>query len=117
MSSEVGLRLHPSTPSRETFLVVQMVKNQPAMCGTWARSLDWEDPTEEKMAPNCSILTWEVPGTEEPGRLESMGSQRVETTSLSLSLSPLLIYQAMPWDITFSTVFCNVIQTLFQGSF
>ena len=80
MSSEVGLRLHPSTHSRETFLVVQMVKNQPAMHGTRARSLDREDPMEEKMAPNCSILTWEVPGTEEPGRLESMGSQRVETT-------------------------------------
>ena len=75
--------MHPSTPSRETFLVVQMGKNQPAMRGTRARSLDREDPMGEKMAPRCSILTWEVPWTEEPGRLESMGSQRVKTTEVT----------------------------------
>ena len=69
--------MHPSTPFRETFLVAQTGKNQPAMRGTRDRSLDREDPMEEKMAPHCSILTWEVPWTEEPSRLESMESQRV----------------------------------------
>ena len=39
--------------------------------------LDWEDPLEKEMATHSSILAWEVPWTEEPGRLQSMGSQRV----------------------------------------
>ena len=41
------------------------------------RSLGWEDPLEKKMAPDSSILAWKIPRTEEPGRLQSMGSQRV----------------------------------------
>ena len=43
----------------------------------WVHSLGWEDPLEEKMATHCSILTWRIPWTEEPGGLQSMGSQRV----------------------------------------
>ena len=42
-------------------LVPQMVKNPPAMCGTWARSLGWEDPLEEGMAIHSSILAWRIP--------------------------------------------------------
>ena len=58
-------------------LVTQMVKNLPAMQETWVRSLGWDDSLEEGMATHSSILAWEIPQTEEPGRLPSMGSQRV----------------------------------------
>ena len=54
-----------------------MVKNPPAMQETWVRSLGWKDPLEEEMATYSSILAWRIPGTEEPGSLQSMGSQRV----------------------------------------
>ena len=43
----------------------------------WVRSLSWEDPLEEEMATHSSILAWKIPWTEEPGRLQSMGSQRI----------------------------------------
>ena len=59
------------------FLVTQMVKNLPAMWETWVRSLLWEDPLEEGRAIHFSILTWKIPWTEEPGELQSMGSQSV----------------------------------------
>ena len=59
------------------FLIAQMVKNLPAMQETWVQSLGWEDPLEEGMATHSSILDWRIPWTEEPGRLQSMGSQRV----------------------------------------
>ena len=60
-------------------LVAQMVKNPPAMRETWVWSLDWEDPLEESMAWQTTpvFLPGESPGTEEPGGLQSMGSQRV----------------------------------------
>ena len=55
-------------------LVAQMVKNPPAMQETWVRSLGWEDPLEEGMTPHTPVfLPGESPGTEEPGRLQSMG--------------------------------------------
>ena len=55
----------------------QMVKNLPAMWEAWVQSLGWEDPLEREMATCSSILAWEIPWTEEPGGLQSMGSQRV----------------------------------------
>ena len=60
------------------FLVVvaQSVKN-PAMQETWVQSQGWEDPLEKEMATHSSILVWRIPWTEEPGGLQSMGSQRV----------------------------------------
>ena len=58
-------------------LVAQMVKNPPAMHKTQIQSLDWENPLEKGMATHSSILTWRIPWTEEPGGLQSMGSQRV----------------------------------------
>ena len=58
-------------------LVAQMVKNLPAMQQTWVQSLGWEDPLVKRMATHASILAWRIPWTEEPGRLQSMGSQRV----------------------------------------
>ena len=54
-----------------------MVKNLPAMQETWVRSQGWEDPLEEGMAIHSGILAWRILWTEEPGGLQSMGSQRV----------------------------------------
>ena len=53
------------------------VTNPPVMQEMWVRSLDWEDPMEEGVATHSSILAWRIPWTEEPGGLQSMGSQRV----------------------------------------
>ena len=54
-----------------------MVKNQPAVQKTQAPFLGQENPLEKEMATHSSILAWRIPWTEEPGRLQSMGSQRV----------------------------------------
>ena len=54
-----------------------MVKSLPAMWETGVQSLGQEDPLEKKMATHSSMLAWEIPWTEEPGRTVSMGSQRV----------------------------------------
>ena len=71
-------------------LVAQMVKRLPTMLEIQVQSLGWEDPLEEEMATHSSTLAWKIPWTEEPGRLQSMGSQRVGhdwATSLHLALS------------------------------
>ena len=65
-----------------------MVKNLPAMQETWLRSLGWEVTMEKEMATHSSILAWETPWTEEPGGLQSMGSQRVGHTGLLNSKTP-----------------------------
>ena len=57
--------------------MAQTVKSLPAMQETRLRSLGREDPLEKEMATHSSILAWEIPWTEEPGGLLSMGSQRV----------------------------------------
>ena len=54
-----------------------MVKNPPAMLETWVQFLVQEDSLEEGMVADFSILAWRIPWTEEPGRLQSMGLQRV----------------------------------------
>ena len=61
-------------------LVAQKVKNLTAMLKTRVRSLRWEDPLEEGMATHSSVLAWEIPWTERPGGLQSMGSQDPDTT-------------------------------------
>ena len=58
-------------------LVAETVKNPPAMQETQVRSLGWEDPLKKGMVTHSSILAWRIPRTEEPGRLQFMGSQRV----------------------------------------
>ena len=62
---------------RNASLVAQRVKRLPAMQETWVQSLGREDPLEKEMATHSSILAWKIPRTEKPGRLQSMGSQRV----------------------------------------
>ena len=71
-----------------------MEKKPPANAGdlqeTWVQSLDWEDSLEQEMATHSGILAWKIPWTEKPGRLQSVGSQRVEhdrVTSLSFTSS------------------------------
>ena len=69
-SSEVDIKVHVSS-------VAQMVKRLSTMQETRVRSLGWEDPLEKEMATHSSTIAWKIPWTEEPGRLQSMGSQRV----------------------------------------
>ena len=68
-------------------LLAQMVKHLSRMRETRVRSLGWEDPLEKEMAIHSSTIAWKIPWTEEPGRLQSMGSLRAGhdwVTSLSL---------------------------------
>ena len=60
-----------------TSLVAQMVKCLSTLRETWVQSLVSEDPLEKEMAVHSSTIAWKIPWTEEPGRLQSMGSQRV----------------------------------------
>ena len=62
-------------------LVAQLVKNPPAMQETLVQLLGWEDSLEEGIETLSSILAWRIPWTEEPGRLQSMGLQRVRWLS------------------------------------
>ena len=61
-------------------LVAQMIKKLPAMQKTWILSLDPEDPLEKEMATHSSSPAWEIRRTEEPGGLQSMGSQELDMT-------------------------------------
>ena len=60
-----------------TSLLAQTVKCQPTMLETWVWSLGWEDPLEKEMATHSSTLAWKIPWMEEPGSVQSTGSQRV----------------------------------------
>ena len=61
-------------------LVTQRVKNLPAMQETWVQFLGKEDALEKEMATHSTILAWRIPWTDEPGRLQSMGSQESDMT-------------------------------------
>ena len=81
-SSQDGEEAHVSSLSSlfcsyRASLVNQMVNNLPAMWKAGVQFLGWEDPLEKGMATHSSVLAWRIPWTEEPGRLQSMGSQRV----------------------------------------
>ena len=58
-------------------LIAQSLKSLPAVQETWVRSQGWEDPLEKEMTTHSSIIAWKISWTEEPGELQSMGSQRV----------------------------------------
>ena len=62
---------------KQASLVAQMVKNLPAMEETRVQSLGWEDSLKKEMATYSNTLVWEIPWTEEPSRLQSMGSQKL----------------------------------------
>ena len=88
-------------------LVAQRIKHLPAMQETRVRSLGWEYPLEKEMATHSSILAWRIPWTEEPGRLQSTGSQRVRhdwatslfhfkpLSSCVLSIWPAALFQPL----------------------
>ena len=61
-------------------LIAQSMKNMPAMQETWVGFLGWKDPLEKEMATHSSIFAWRIPWTEEPGGLQSTGSQVSDTT-------------------------------------
>ena len=69
------MEYHPSWAS----MVAHIVKNLPAMWETCIQYLGWEDPLEKGTATHSSILAWRIPWTEEPGRLQPMGSQGVRS--------------------------------------
>ena len=60
-----------------------VVKNLPVNAGTQVRSLGWEDPLEKEVTTHSSILAWKIPWTEDPGGLQSMGSQESDMTELT----------------------------------
>ena len=68
-----------------------MVKRLPAIRETWVRSLGWEDLLEKEMATHSSTLAWKIPWTEEPGRLQSMGSPKESNTTEQLHFPFLLV--------------------------
>jgi len=61
--------------SKTGFPAGQTLKHLPAVQETWIQSLGWEDPLEKEMATHSSALAWKIPWTEDPGRLQSLGSQ------------------------------------------
>ena len=73
-----------------------MVKNLPAVQETCIQSLGWENPLEKRMATHSSIVAWRIPRTEEPGKLQSMGSQRIRhewaTNAFTLNIFVQLLF-------------------------
>ena len=81
-------------------MVAQTVKCLPTVQDTWVRFLGWEDALEKVMAPHSSTLAWRIPWMEEPGRLQSMGLQRVgHDWATSLSLYCVLSIQYIPYSV------------------
>ena len=94
-----------------TSLVVQMVKLLSTMRETWVQSLGWEDPLEKEMAIHSSTIAWKIPWTEEPGRLQSTGSQRVRhdwVTSLSqIWRAVCKLYDSILWEDMMILIICT----------
>ena len=68
------------SPALWASLVAQLVRNLPAVQETWVQFLGLEDTLEKEMATHSSILAWRIPWIEEPGRLQFMGLQELDTT-------------------------------------
>ena len=80
MNGQELCKINETQQTTKASLMAQRVKNLPAMQETqetWVQSLGQEDTLEQEIATHSSILTWKIPGTEEPGELQSMGSQIV----------------------------------------
>ena len=77
ISDKLPLSLKLKGPLQMASQVVLVVKNHLPIQETQVGSLGWEDPLEKEMAPHSSTLAWKIPWSEKPGRLQSMGSQRV----------------------------------------
>ena len=87
----------------------QAVKNLPTMQETWVRSLGGEEPLEEGMATHSSILAWRIPCTEEPGGLQSIGSQRVghNWASNSFFIDSFLRFKQVKWLSPIHISYCQ----------
>ena len=72
-----------------------MVKNLPAMQEVLVQSLGREDPLEKEMASHSSILAWEIPQIEEPGRLQSVGSQKIKNRANILVFSGYVVFDSL----------------------
>ena len=101
--------------SHQASLMAQTVKNLPAMWETRVWSLGREDPLEKEMATHSSILTWKIPWTEEPGRLQSMGSKRVgHDWATSLCFSRPYVTPGKTKALTIWTFVSKVMSLLFN---
>ena len=80
-------------------LVAQMGKRLPTVWETRVRSPGWEDPLEKKVATHSSTLAWEIPWTEEPHRLQSMGSQKEPDTTEQLHFLPFFTNASVEYRI------------------
>ena len=102
-------------PISMSSLVAQMVKHLPTMPVTWVQSLGGEDPLEKEMATHSSTLAWKIPWTEEPGRLQSMGLQRVGHTKrlhfhfqTLYNFSCIINSRVRTWECALlSTLYCS----------
>ena len=94
-----------------------MVKNLPAMHETWGRHLGQEDPLEKGMATHSSILAWRIPGTEEPGGLQSMGLQKVgHDRATNIFIFSVCACQSRSSSLCLSPLFPTVTVVLFSTS-
>ena len=82
-----------------------MVKCLSTMQETWVQSLGWEDPLEKEMAIHSSTIAWKIPWTEEPGRLQSMGPQRVTTERLHFTT-----YLGTPKFSAYLQMLCRLVE-------
>ena len=93
-------------------LVAQSVKSPPTMRETWVQSLGWEDPLEKEMATHSSILAWRILLSEEPGELQSEGSQRVGhdwvTNTFTLWLHQVLVVACGIFSCNIQTLSCSM---------
>ena len=81
--------------------MAQTVKHLPAVWETWVQSLGWEDPLEKEKATHSSILAWRIPSTEEPGKLQSMGVAKLDTTEQRTLTQPFQKLKHPSTDIIF----------------
>ena len=93
---QIAYKFDDVSPFVQASLVAQRLKHLPAMQETRVRSLGWEYPLEKEMATHSSILAWRIPWMEEPGRLQSTGSQRVRQ-DWATSLSPSTAGKNSSW--------------------
>ena len=103
INSSICYRISSSQLITILFITAQRVKHLPVMQKTQVQSLGWEDPLEKEMATHSSILAWRILWTEEPGGLQSMGSQRVRqdwATTLTLTYLVTKSYLTLLWPQT-----------------
>ena len=96
------------TNTNQASLLAQMVKNLPAVQETGVWSLGQEDSLQKGMATHSSILAWRIPWTEEPGRLQSMGSHRVKDDWATNTLTLNHATRASAWSVLSSNGYMSV---------